>query len=112
MNLRNAVSWRMRLAFFVRRLHDSVDRALDGVVAPSGQQIACVHDNGALYRRGVDELPRWALDLQAASVILEQQRDGAVVLRKQVSVQLYPFYSCSGDDINVRCAPQLVRHWG
>lgn len=57
-----------------------MDGALDGVVAPAGEQVSRVDDDGALDGRCVDEDACWALDLEAASVVLEEESDGAVVL--------------------------------
>lgn len=57
-----------------------MDGALDGVVAPPSQQVTRVDDNSPLDGRRVDKLAGRALDLQSTPVILEEQRDGAIVL--------------------------------
>lgn len=54
-------------------------RGADDVVAPALQQVAGVDDDGAGDRGGAHPGALGALDLQAADVVLEQQRDGAVV---------------------------------
>lgn len=70
----------MHIALRLRRRFDNpVNGALDGVVAPSRQQIAGIDDTSPLDRRGVHELAVRALDLQPAGRVLEEQRDGAVV---------------------------------
>lgn len=78
-NLRNAVSCRVRVAVTVRRLYYTMNGALDGIIAPSRQQIARVDDHRVLNWRSIDELPIGALHLQPPAGILEQQRDRAVV---------------------------------
>jgi hypothetical protein len=79
-HLRDAITRRIRLALLMRRFHDTVDGTLDGVVAPPRQQVACIDNDGAFDRRRVYKLSRRALNLQSAPVVLEQERDGAVVL--------------------------------
>lgn len=69
----------MRVALGPGRFHHPVDRALDGVVAPPGQQVSRVDDNGVLDRGGIDKLPVGRLHLQAAARVLEQEGDGPVV---------------------------------
>jgi len=56
-----------------------MDGALDGVVAPSGQQISSIDNARVLDGRSVDELPVGTFHLKATPLVLEQQRDGAVV---------------------------------
>ena len=60
---RNTVSRWIGLALLTGRLDNSMDGALDGVVAPPSKQIACVDNHGTFYGRGIDKLPRRALDL-------------------------------------------------
>ena len=60
-----------------RRLHDPMIRALDRVVRPPCEQVARIHDNSVWYRRCIDEIAVRALYLQAAAVVLKEQRDGA-----------------------------------
>lgn len=49
-----------------------MNSALNRIVAPSRQQVSGVDDNGVLNRSCVDKIPVWALDLQAAAVVLEK----------------------------------------
>lgn len=54
--------------------------AFDGVVAPSREQITGVDHDSSFDRSGIDELTCRTLDLETASVVLEQKGDGAIVL--------------------------------
>jgi len=80
---RDTVPRRILDALLARRLDDAVDGALDGVVAPAGEQIASIDDHGALDGSGVDELACRALDLEPAAAVLEEQGDGPVVLLRE-----------------------------
>lgn len=64
-----------------RRLDDAVLGAADRVVAPAGEEVGAVEDDGALDRGHVDEdaaLVRF-LDLQPAGRVLEEEGDAAVI---------------------------------
>jgi len=78
--IRNAIPGRMLVGLGrARRLDDAMQRAPNGIVAPARQQIARIDDHGARDGRRVDERPVGGLDLQAAALVLEQERDRAVV---------------------------------
>lgn len=57
--IRNTVSSREDFdRLFMRRLDHAVDGALDGVVAPAGQQVTGVDHNGVWDGSGVNKLAR------------------------------------------------------
>lgn len=62
-----------------RGLNDAMPRADDEIVAPPRQQIPGVDDDGARDRGGAHPRAARALDLEPAHVVLEQERDAAVV---------------------------------
>lgn len=71
-HLRDAVARRICLSLFPRRLYHAVNCALNSVVAPSCEQVACVYYNCSLDGRSVYKLAGRALDLQTTPIILEE----------------------------------------
>lgn len=70
-DLRNTVPGRVDVRVLVGRFNDTVNGALDGVVAPSGQKVAGIDDTSVLNGSGVDKLAAGALDLEATRGVLE-----------------------------------------
>ena len=78
--VRDAVSGRVDFALVrARRLDHTMNGRLDRVVAPPCQKITGVNHHSVFDRRGVHEGSCRALHLEAASGVLEEQGDAAVV---------------------------------
>lgn len=69
--VRDTIAGRV-LIVLPRRLNHTMDGAPDGIVTPTGQQVAGIDHNGAFNGRRIDKVPRGRFDLQTALAVLEK----------------------------------------